>query len=93
MLKPYQIRHFYLRGFRPLLERWPRVWNKQYKILTTQGDFLNLNQLDNRLNIRSLIALCAHRAPAALYFSVMNWLMPERVGKKSSANRAYPISG
>ena len=93
MLRPNNIRQFYLRGFRPKLEGWPRIWNKQFKILTAEGDFLNLNKFDNRLKTRSLIELCARYAPISLSFSVLNWLMPERVGKKSSANRAYPIGG
>jgi DNA primase catalytic subunit len=93
MLEPHKIQQFYLRGFRPQLEGWPRIWNKQFKILTVQGTFLNLNKFDNRLSTRSLIALSAQHAPVGLYFSVMNWLMPERVGKKSSANKAYPFSG
>jgi DNA primase catalytic subunit len=28
-----------------------------------------------------------------LYMSTLNWLMPERVGRKRTANRAYPING
>lgn len=93
MLEPYQIRQFYLRGFRPQFHGWPRIWNKQFKTVSAQGDFRKLNKLTSRLNIRSLITLCAQRAPVGLYFSIMNWLMPERVGKKASANGAYPIGG
>jgi hypothetical protein len=93
MLKPYQIRQFYLRGFKPHLNDWPRIWNKQFKAKALEGHFIKLNGNRRRLNFRSLLSYSVELAPVHLYMSVLNWLMPERVGKKSSANGAYPIGG
>lgn len=90
MLRPHEIRQFYLRGFKSQLEGWPRIWNKQFKAETSEGRFIKLNAFRRRLNFRSLLGYCVERAPVHLYMSVLNWLMPERAGKKSGASRAYP---
>ena len=42
---------------------------------------------------RALRKLSVKYAPYHLYMFVLNYLMPERVGEKSEANRAYPIGG
>jgi len=95
MLSPHQIRQFYLRGFKETskLDDWPCVWRKQFKIRTHEGHFMKLNRLRNRLNFRSLLGFCVRYTPLNLYMSVLNWLMPERVGRKATANRALPFIG
>jgi DNA primase catalytic subunit len=61
------------------------------------GRFLKLNRFHLHLSNRSaryaLHFLCVKYAPIHVYFSVMDWLFPERVGKKYKANYAYPIGG
>jgi len=95
MLDPHQIRQVYLRGFKEtvVLDEWPGVWRKQFKIRTLEGRFIKLNRLRNRLNLRSLLGLCVRYTPLHLYMSALNWLMPERVGRKSRANGAFPVGG
>ncbi len=95
MLDPHQIRQFYLRGFKETakLYEWPGIWRKQFKIRTREGHFMKLNKLRNRLNFRSLLGFCVRYTPLNLYMSALNWLMPERVGRKSRANGAYPVGG
>jgi len=95
MLDPQQIRQFYLRGFKETaeLDEWPGIWRKQFKIRTLEGHFMKLNKLRNRLNFRSLLGFCVRYTPLNLYMSALNWLMPERVGRKETANRAFPIGG
>ncbi len=36
--------------------------------------------------------LCVEYAPVHVYFSVLDWLFPERVGRKSKSNKAEPAS-
>ena len=95
MLEPHRIRQFYLRGFKKTgnLDEWPEVWRKQFKIRTHQGHFMKLNKLRSRLNYLNLLGFCVRYTPLNLYMSALNWLMPERVGRKVTANRAFPISG
>jgi len=45
------------------------------------------------LNVRELRNLCVRYAPIHVYFSVLDWLFPERVGKKYKANYAVPLGG
>jgi len=54
---------------------------------------LKLNKIRNRLNVRELRDLCVRYAPIHVYFSVLDWLFPERVGKKYKANYAVPLGG
>lgn len=95
MLEPHKIRQFYLRGFKETtkLNGWPGIWRKQFKIRTHEGYFKKLNMLRSRLNYMNLTGFCVRYTPLNLYMSALNWLMPERVGRKSKANRAYPIGG
>lgn len=87
-----KIRRFYLDGFEEKMihKAWPRLWSKQFKI-RTNNTFLKLNRFRYRLNYKSLKKFCVHYAPFNLYMSVLNWLMPDRVGRKREAQRAYPI--
>jgi len=74
----------------------PCVWNlrrKHFRVLLLNGRFLKLNKFRNRIGLKDLCSLSAKYAPIHVYFSVLNWLFPERVGKKYKANRAVPLSG
>jgi len=95
MLDPHQIRQFYLQGFKETasIEDWPGVWRKQFKIRSHEGHFMKLNRLRNRLNFKSLLGFCVRYTPLNLYMSALNWLMPERVGRKGRANGAFPVGG
>jgi hypothetical protein len=61
------------------------------------GRFLKLNRTQNHLSKRSaryaLHYFCVKYAPVHGYFSVMDWLFPERVGKKHKARYAFPVGG
>ena len=54
---------------------------------------MSLNRLRPRYGFRSLKKALIHYAPANIYMSALNWLMPERVGKKAKGNHAYPVGG
>lgn len=43
--------------------------------------------------MRSLKKYLVAYAPMHVYFSALNWLFPERVGKKYKANKAVPLNG
>ena len=90
-----QIRRFYLQGFQKeeYLRDWPHLWRKHYRLRFDDRRFLKLNNLRPRLNFRSLIRYCIHFAPRHVYMSVLDYLMPERVGSKDKLNRAYPVGG
>ena len=94
MLETPQIRQFYLRGFKETakLDEWPGIWRKQFKIRTREGQFLKLNKLRSRLNYMNLLDFCVRYTPLNLYMSALNWLMPERVGRKGRANGAFPVA-
>ena len=91
----WKIRRFYLSGFQEefIHHAWPRLWSKQFKIRTFEGAFIKLNTFRDRFNFKALRRFRVYYAPLNLYMSVLNWLMPERVGSKRKANRAYPVGG
>ena len=95
MLDTERIRNFYRNGFKeaPIHRMWPQLWNKHFRIESRVGYFIKLNKIPERLNFRSIKRLCGRYATPHLYMSVLNWLMPERVGEKSKARYAYPIGG
>ena len=72
---------------------WSLISKKQIKIRTNDKRFISLNKIRSRLNSRSLTRYLIHYAPINVYASILDWSMPERVGEKSKANRAYPIRG
>jgi DNA primase catalytic subunit len=74
----------------------PAFWNlsrKHFRIVIWNGKYLKLNKFRNRLGIRELKYYCVKYAPIHVYFSVLDCLFPERVGKKYKANYAVPIGG
>ena len=54
---------------------------------------MKLNRFRNRIGIRELRYYCVKYAPVHVYFSVLDWLFPERVGRKYKAKYAVPIDG
>ena len=95
MLGKELIRNFYRNGFKedPIHRIWPRLWNKHFRFETRAGYFIKANRFQDCLNFKTLRRLCRNYAHPHLYMSVLNWLMPERVGEKRKAKHAYPIGG
>jgi len=92
MLGPLDVRHYYQNA--PL--EVPKFWNlsrKHVRIALYNGRFLKLNRFRNRLSTRELRYFCVKYAPVHVYFSVLDWLFPERMGKKHKANHSLPIGG
>ena len=72
------------------------AWNlskKHFRIVVPNGKFVKLNKFRNRVSVEELRDFCLKYAPVHVYFSVLDWLFPERVGKKYKANRAVPLGG
>lgn len=89
MLEPWRISHFYINHKLEI----PKIWNlsrKHVRIQASDGKFVKLNKFQNRLNERELRYCCARFSPLHVCFSVLNWLFPERVGKKYKGNYAIP---
>jgi len=91
---------FYASEIREYYEHSPlRIagfWNlsrKHIRIAICNGRFLKLNKFRNRLSIRELRYFLLKYAPVHVYMSVLDWLFPERVGRKRKANRALPMGG
>ena len=61
------------------------------RLKTLDNKFVKLNKFENRINAKELRDYCVHISPVHVYFSVLNWLFPERVGKKYKGNCAVPI--
>jgi hypothetical protein len=57
------------------------------------GRSVKLNKFENRLSEKDLRFYCWKLAPVNVYFSVLNWLFPERVGKKYRARYCVPLNG
>ena len=57
------------------------------------GRFVKLNHFQNRLTEKDLKYYCWKLKPMHVYFSVLNWLFPERVGKKYKARYCIPLNG
>jgi DNA primase catalytic subunit len=58
-----------------------------------EGRFVKLNHFRNRLNIKDLRFYCWKLKPLHVYFSVLNWLFPEQVGRKYKARYCGPLNG
>jgi len=92
MLIEKEIRSYYENS--PL--QVPAFWDlsrKHIRIRTRSGRFVKLNKFENRLNSRALRKYCLRFAPLHVYFSVLDWLFPERVGKKYKARYCVPLNG
>jgi len=94
LLDANAIKRFYENWEEPPVHReWTHIGRKEVRAETLQGRFLSLNRLKSRINFRSLKRLCTRIPPIHVYMSVMNWLMPERVGTKKASRIAYPVGG
>ena len=91
MLTPQQISKAYLDT--PL--QIPRFWNlsRKHIRLLSNGRHIKLNKIENRINEKGLKYYCFKLQPTHVYFSVLNWLFPERVGKKYKARYCIPLNG
>ena len=72
---------------------WPHMGMKQIKLDTGNGTFISLNKFRNRVGFRQLKEYGVQFRPRHIYMSVLNWLMPERVGPKRKCSQAYPVGG
>jgi DNA primase catalytic subunit len=76
--------------------RVPSLWNlsrKHFRVKLCEGRFVKLNKFENRLSEKDLRFYCWKLKPLHVYFSVLNWLFPERVGKKYKAKYCVPLNG
>jgi hypothetical protein len=92
LLSPAEIGSYYLDN----LLRVPAIWNltrKHFRVSLHDGRFVKLNHFENRLNEKDLRFYCYKLKPMHVYFSVLNWLFPERVGKKYKATYCLPLNG
>ena len=93
MISVGEIRAFYGSGH---VFQVPSPWNlsrKHFRIETLNRRFVKLNRFENRVNANELRKFCVRYAPCHVYMSALDWLFPERVGKKRKANRAVPVGG
>jgi hypothetical protein len=68
LLSTSEIQRFYggwVEG--PIHREWPHLWRKEFRIETSDGEFIVLNRLKSRLNFRVLRELCLEFAPVHLY--------------------------
>jgi DNA primase catalytic subunit len=92
MLEPQRIRYFYINSKLEVPKIW-RLSRKHIRIQVPDGRFIKLNRFRNRLNEREIRSFCIKFSPIHVYFSALNWLFPERVGKKYKARYACPLNG
>jgi DNA primase catalytic subunit len=92
VLSPVQIEKAYLDNSLKI----PDLWNlsrKHFRLETLDGKFIKLNRIANRLTEHDLKYYCWKFKPAHVYFSVLDWLFPERVGTKRKASCCIPLNG
>lgn len=92
MLKRWMVRRFYQNASLDI----PKIWNlsrKHFRVQVFDGRFVKLNRFRNRLNERKLREFYIRLTPVHVYFSVLDWLFPERVGRKCKAKYAVPVGG
>jgi DNA primase catalytic subunit len=76
--------------------RLPGFWNlgrKHVRVSIMKGQCVKLNKFENRLTAKDVQFYCYKLKPMHVYFSVLNWLFPERVGKKHKARYCVPLNG
>jgi DNA primase catalytic subunit len=93
MLSSLEVQRFYMDYPLEVPSIW-RMSRKHFRVSLGKGQFVKLNRFENRLNSsRDLKFYCWKLAPRHVYFSVLNWLFPERVGKKYKARYCVPLNG
>ncbi len=92
MLSTGQIQAYYLNSTFHL----PGYWNlgrRHVRVMLQNGRFVKLNHFKDHLSERDLKYYCWKLKPWHVYFSVLNWLLPEQVGKKYKARYCVPLNG
>lgn len=92
MLSPSEIQSFYSDSLLQMPKRW-KLTRKHFRAALHNGRFVRLNRFRNRINLKDLQYCCWKLKPLHVYFSVLNWLFPERVGKKYKAKYCVPLNG
>jgi hypothetical protein len=92
MLESWTISTYYINQPLNIPKKW-KLQRKHIRIQTLDRKFIKLNKFQNRINNRELKDLCVRFSPAHVYFSVLDYLFPERVGRKNRANYSFPIMG
>lgn len=92
MMDSWKISTHYINSSFDVLDLW-NFSRKHVRLQTVNGRFVKLNKFESRLNSRELKNHCVKLSPLHVYMSVLNWLFPERVGRKTKANYAVPIGG
>jgi len=92
LLDSWAISNFYTKHFLDIPRKWS-LSRKHIRVQTLDNKFVKLNKFESRINPNELRNICIKFSRAHVYFSVLNYLFPERVGKKYKANYAVPING
>jgi hypothetical protein len=92
MIQSWKITQFYRNHKLQIPSKW-KIQRKHLRIRLLDGKFVKLNTFENRINVHELGKYCVKFSPTNVYFSLLNYLFPERVGKKYKANYAFPING
>jgi DNA primase catalytic subunit len=92
LLSPGEIQQFYLDNSLKIPDVW-KLSRKHFRVALHDGRFVKLNHFENRLTVRDLKFYCWKLKPMHVYFSVLNWLFPERIGKKYKARYCLPLNG
>jgi len=92
MLSTGQIQAYYLTYPLKLSSHWT-LGRRHLRVMLRDGRFVKLNHFQDHLSEKDLKYLCWKLKPWHVYFSVLNWLFPERVGKKYKARYCVPLNG
>lgn len=92
ILSVTEIASFYRNAGLEVISKW-NLSRKHIRIETMNHKFMKLNKFENRLNTRELQKYCVKYKPLHVYMSVLDWLFPERVGKKYKGQYARPVGG
>jgi len=92
MLSTGQIQAYYLTYPLKLPSHWT-LDRRHLRVMLKDGRFVKLNHFQDHLSEKDLKYLCWKLKPWHVYFSVLNWLFPERVGKKYQARYCVPLNG
>lgn len=92
LLSQTQIQEYYATHRLVIPKCW-KVSRKHFRIQLADERFVKLNRFENRLTADDLRFWCWRLKPRHVYFSVLNWLLPEYVGKKYKGRYCVPLAG
>jgi DNA-binding transcriptional ArsR family regulator len=92
MLSNEQIQAYYVTYPPKIPVHWT-LGRRHFRVVLRDGRFVKLNHFQNRLTEKDLKYYCWKLKPIHVYFSVLNWLFPERIGKKYKARYCVPLNG